>query len=198
MGAGGAGKAPPPLPPPAPPAAGAAAGAAAGVAAAAAPLPVMPPQARLPQPTVFDGATPPLQEWVQETRNFLSINNYEFIRQMDYSLQSDREVTLQDVTNSTRIGRERRDALDVNEEAQDTLNREYDTPLAERDDAGRTNVVCEGELDVVRNQHIPLQQAYDEWLDRLEERRRLPQLRIDTWYKAWHRGQQLCQKTTEE
>ena len=116
MGAGGAGKAPPL--PPAPPAAGA--------AAAAGALPVMLPQARLPQPTVFDGTTPPFQEWIQETRNFLSINNYEFIRQMDYSLQSDREVTLQDVTNSTTVGRERRDALDVNEDAQDTLNREYD------------------------------------------------------------------------
>ena len=58
------------------------------------------PQARLPQPTVFDGTTPPFQEWIQETRNFLSIN-YEFIRQMDYALQSDREISLQDVTNST-------------------------------------------------------------------------------------------------
>ena len=163
MGAGGAAKAPPPAPPPAPPAAGAAA-----AAAAAGPLPVMLPQARLPQPTVFDGATPPFQEWIQETRNFLSINNYEFIRQMDLSLQSDGEVTLQDVTNSTRVGRERRDTLDVNENAQDTLNREYDLPLGERADPGRTNDVIEGELDVLRNQHVPLQQAYDEWQDRLE------------------------------
>ena len=77
MGAGGAGKAPPPLPP-APPVAGA--------AAAAGALPLMLPQARLPQPTVFDGTTPPFQEWIQETRNFLSINNYEFVRQMDDSL----------------------------------------------------------------------------------------------------------------
>ena len=161
MGAGEAAKAPPP----APPAAGAAAAAA---AAAAGPLPVMLPQARLPQPTVFDGTTPPFQEWIQETRNFLSINSYEFIRQMDYSLQSDGEVTLQDVTNSTRVGRERRDALDVNESAQDTLNREYDLPLAERADPGRTNDVIEGELDVLRNQHVALQQAYDEWQDRLE------------------------------
>ena len=84
---------------------------------------------------------------------------------MDLSLQSDVEVTLQDVTNSTRVGRERRDALDV---AQDTLNREYDLPLAERADARRTNDVIEGEIDVLRNQHVPLQQAYDEWLDRLE------------------------------
>ena len=29
---------------------------------------------------------------LQETRNFLSISNYEFIRQMDYALQSDREI----------------------------------------------------------------------------------------------------------
>ena len=73
IGAGGAAKAPP-----APPAGAAAAGAA-PAAGAAAPLPVMLPQARLPQPTVFDGTTPPFQEWIQETRNFLSINNYEFI-----------------------------------------------------------------------------------------------------------------------
>ena len=45
------------------------------------------PQARLPQPTAFDGTTPPFHEWIQETRNFLSINNYEFVRQMDYALQ---------------------------------------------------------------------------------------------------------------
>ena len=86
----GAGARAPPPAPPAPPAAGA--------AAATGPLPVMLPQARLPQPTVFDGTTPPFQEWIQETRNFLSINNCEFIRQMDYSLQSEGEVTLQDVT----------------------------------------------------------------------------------------------------
>ena len=108
----GAGKAPPPQPPPA-----AGAAAAAG-APAAGPLPVMLPQARLPQPTVFDGTTPPFQEWIQETRNFLSINNYEFVRQMEYSLQSDREVSLQDVTNSTREGGRRRDLLDDSETGQ--------------------------------------------------------------------------------
>ena len=64
IGAGAKAKAPPPLPgakapPHAPPAAGAA-------AAAAPPLPVMLPQARLPQPTVFDGTTPPFQ---LDTRN---------------------------------------------------------------------------------------------------------------------------------
>ena len=46
-----------------------------------APPPALPglllPQARLPQPTVFDGTTPPFQESIQETRNFLSINNYD-------------------------------------------------------------------------------------------------------------------------
>ena len=52
----GGGKAPPPQPP------GGGAGAPAG-APAAGPLPVMLPQARLPQPTVFDGTTPPFQEW---------------------------------------------------------------------------------------------------------------------------------------
>ena len=109
LGAGG-GKAPPP-PPPAAPAA----------AAAAAPQPVMLPQGRLPQPTVFDGTTPSFQEWIQETRNFLSINDYEFVRQMDYSLQSDTEVSLQDVTTSTREGGRRRDALDDNETGQEEL-----------------------------------------------------------------------------
>ena len=42
---GAAGKAPPPQPP----------------------GPVILSQARLPQPTVFDGTTPPFQEWIQET-----------------------------------------------------------------------------------------------------------------------------------
>ena len=73
------------------------------------------PQARLPQPTVSHGTTPPFHECIQETRNFLSINNYEFVRQMDYALQSDREVSLQDVTDSTTRERERRDELDANE-----------------------------------------------------------------------------------
>ena len=126
-----------PPPPPAPPVAGAGAGAA---PAAPPPLPVMLPQGRLPQPTVFDGTTPPFQEWVQEIRNFLSINNYEFIRQMDYSLQSDVEVTLRDVTDSTTIGAERRNALTVNENAQDELYRELELPLNERADVGRTTM----------------------------------------------------------
>ena len=127
------GKAPPQPPPPAlggaaAPAAPAAAGAAAGL------LPVLLPQARLPQPTVFDGTTPPFQEWIQETRNFLSINDYEFVRQMDYSLQSDHEVTLHDVTNSTREGGRRRDLLDDNETGQADLRRELQVPEDERED----------------------------------------------------------------
>ena len=158
---GGAGKAPPPQPPPA-----AGAAAAAG-APAAGPLPVMLPQARLPQPTVFDGTTPLFQEWMQETRNFLSINNYEFVRQMDYSLQSDTEVSLQDVTNSTREGGRRRDALDDNDNGQDELRRELAIPLDDRED-GRTNAVIERELTNLRRDHVSLQREYDEWVDRLE------------------------------
>ena len=158
MGAGGAGKAPPPLPPAAP---------AAGAAAAAGALPVMLPQARLPQPTVFDGTTPPFQEWIQETRNFLSINNYEFVRQMDYSLQSDAEVSLQDVTNSTREGGRRREALDANETGQDNLQRELALPVDERE-PGRTNAIVERELGALRRAHDDLQREYDEWVDRLE------------------------------
>ena len=139
MGAGGAGKAPPPLPP-APPVAGAAAAAAAAAVPPAGALPVMLPQARLPQPPVFDGTTPLFQEWMQETRNFLSINKYEFVRQMDYSLQSDAEVTLQDVTNSTREGGRRREALDANEAGQDDLHRELATPEGENDQQEETTL----------------------------------------------------------
>ena len=83
------------------------------------------PQARLPQPTVFDGTTPPFQEWIQETSNFLSINNYELARQMDCALQSDREISLQEVTDSTTRGRERREDLTANERALDLLQDEY-------------------------------------------------------------------------
>ena len=184
LGGGGAAKAPPPAPP------------AAGAAAPAGALPVMLPQARLPQPIVFDGTTPPFQEWIQETRNFLSINNYEFVRQMDYSLQSDAEVSLQDVTNSTREGGRRREALDANETRQDELQRELDLHVDDRE-PGRTNAVVERELAALRRAHGELQQEYDEWVDRLE-RRRLPQLRIVTWYKAWYRSQQLCSATTEK
>ena len=159
-----------PPPPPLPPAAGAGAGAGAGAAPAAPPppLPVMLPQGRLPQPTVFDGTTPPFQEWIQEIRNFLSINNYEFIRQMDYSLQSDVEVTLRDVTDSTTVGAERRNALTVNETAQDDLYRELDIPLNERADVARTDDAINAEIEVLRTAHIPLEQTYNEWKDRLE------------------------------
>ena len=149
IGAGAGVKAPPPAPPPP-----AAAGAGGPPPPAQQAQGLMLPQARLPQPTVFDGTSPPFQEWKQETRNFLSINNYEFVRQMDYALQSDTEVSLQDVANSTRIGRIRRDALDANERAQDDLHRESETPL--------------GELDILQNAHVPLQRNYDEWLDRVE------------------------------
>ena len=153
-------KAPPPAPPP--PLAPAGAGG---------PPPVqqglMLPQARLPQPTVFDSTTPPFKEWIQETRNFLSINNYEFVRQTDYSLQSDTEVSLQEVANSTRIGRIRRDAMDANERAQDDLHREREVPRLERA-AGRTDAAIDAELEVLRNAHAPLERDYEEWVDRVE------------------------------
>ena len=124
------------------------------------------PQARLPQPTVFDGTTPPFQEWIQETRKFLSINNYEFIRQMDYALQSDREISLQDVTDSTTRGGERRDAMSANERAQDQLREELDLPPADRR-AGRTNAVIQNELDVLRDAYPALETAYNDKLDRV-------------------------------
>ena len=155
----GAGKAPPPAPPAPPAGAGAAAGA---------PLPVLLPQARLPQPTVFDGTTPPFQEWIQETRNFLSINNYEFVRQMDYSLQSDREVSLQDVTNSTREGGRRRELLEDNETGQEDLRRELQIPQDEREDEHRTDEALNRQLRTLERDHDRLQQDYDEWVDRLE------------------------------
>ena len=157
----GAGKAAPPLPPPA-------AGAAAAGAAPVAPLPVMLPQARLPQPTVFDGTTPPFQEWIQETRNFLSIDNYEFVRQMDYSLQSDHEVSLYDVTNSTREGGRRRERLEDNENGQAELRRELEIPEDERADEHRTDEALNRQLATLQRDHTDLQRDYDEWVDRLE------------------------------
>ena len=62
------------------------------------------PQVRLPQHTVFDGTTPPFHEWMQETRNFLSITNYELMQQLDFALQSDQELTLDEVTATTEVG----------------------------------------------------------------------------------------------
>ena len=124
------------------------------------------PQARLPQPTVFDGTTPPFQEWIQESRNFLSINNYEFIRQMDYALQSDREISLQEVTESTTRGRERRDALTGNEQTQDALQTELETRPAERR-VRRDDAAIESEVDAMRTAHDGLQQQYDDVLDRV-------------------------------
>ena len=124
------------------------------------------PQARLPQPTVFDGTTPPLHEWIQETRNFLSISNNEFVRQMDYALQSDTEVSLQYVTNSTTRGRERRKTLDANERAQDALQDELTTPPAQRA-AGRTDRAINDETDVLQNAHAGLEDCHNEEQDRV-------------------------------
>ena len=71
------------------------------------------------------------------------------------------------MTNSTRVGGQRRKALDVNEAGQDDLNRELATPEGERP-AGRDNATVERELETLRTAHDVLQREYDEWLDRVE------------------------------
>ena len=124
------------------------------------------PQARLPQPAVFGGTTPPFQEWMQETRNFLNINNYEFIRQMDDSLQSDREISLQDVTDSATRGREGRDDLTANERAQNVLREELDSPSAGRR-PGRTNATIRAEFDALQDAYPGLETAYNDVLERV-------------------------------
>ena len=87
---------------------------------------------------------------------------------MDYSLQSDREVSLQDVTNSTREGGRRRDLLDDNETGQAKLRRELELPEDERVDETRTDETIERALATLRRDHANLQRDYDEWVDRLE------------------------------
>ena len=129
--------------------------------------------------------TPPFQEWIQETRSFLSINNYEFIRQMDYALQSDREISLQDVTDSTTRGRKRREDLTVNERAQDLLQDELNTAPADRR-AGRTDAAIQGEIDVLRNAYPGLETAYNDVLDRVSGflKRALAQTCFRVWYQV--------------
>ena len=89
-------------------------------------------QARLPQPTVLGGTTPPFHEGTQETRNFLSINNYDFIQQLDYALQSDQEITLDEVASTTEVGAARTTDIVANTETLVTLQTERTTPEAER------------------------------------------------------------------
>ena len=101
MGAGQAAKAPPPAPP------------AAGAAGAAGPLPVMLPQARLPQPTVFDGTTlsgvytrdPQLPEHQQlrvHTTNGLSLQPDDDYN--DYSQREIRDRRRQETKETTTTG----------------------------------------------------------------------------------------------
>ena len=85
---------------------------------------------------------------------------------MDYALQSDREVSLQDVTNSTTRGRGVRDDLDANERAQDGLQDELTTPPAERA-ARRTNASITAELDVLQNNRNRLEGDYNNVQDRV-------------------------------
>ena len=87
---------------------------------------------------------------------------------MDYALQSDQEVSLQDVTNSTREGERRRECLDDNENGQADLRRELEIPEADRDDEHRTDEALNRQLATLQRDHIALQRDYDEWVDRLE------------------------------
>ena len=90
------------------------------------------PQARPPQSLVFDGATPPVHEWIQEMRNFLSINNYEFVQQPAFAPQSDQEITLDEVTATTEVGAARTTDMVGNTEALVALQTERATPEIER------------------------------------------------------------------
>ena len=108
------------------------------------------PQARLPQPTVFDGTTPPFHEWIQETCNkHQQLRVHQTDGLCHYALQTDREVALQDVTDSTTRGRERREPLDANERAQDALQEQLTTPPAQRAE-GKTDQVIRDELGVLQ------------------------------------------------
>ena len=78
-------------------------------------------QARLPQPIVFDGTTPLFHEWMQETRSFLSINNYDFIQQL-----------VDEVTATTEVGAARVIEIVANTEAMVALQTERTVLEAER------------------------------------------------------------------
>ena len=69
---------------------------------------------------------------MQETRNFLNINKYDFIQQLDYAQQADQKITLDEVTPSTEVGEARTAKKVVATEAMAALQTERTTPEAER------------------------------------------------------------------
>ena len=111
------------------------------------------PQARLPQRTVLDSATPPFHEQMQETHNFLSINSYKFIQQLDFALQSDQEITIEEVTTTTEVGAARTTEMVANTEAIETLQAERVTPEGERP-ADRDDATIDDEIAVLQGEGV--------------------------------------------
>ena len=92
-------------------------------------------------------------------------------------------------------------ALDVSENAQDAHSTENTTYHYIERAAGHTNAAIEGELDVLRNAHVPLQREYDEWLDRVERGGDYLNYVLIHGTKLGtelNRSQQLCSATTEK
>ena len=62
-------------------------------------------------------------------QNFLSINSYEFTQQLNFALQSDQEIALEDVTATTEVGAARTTDMVGNTEALVALQTERATPV---------------------------------------------------------------------
>ena len=91
------------------------------------------PQVRQPQSTVFDGANYQCMKGIQETRVFLSINNYDFLEQWDSALQSDQDTTLNDVTTTTGVGKAQCTDLQTTTETMEAqLQEKRNTPEDQR------------------------------------------------------------------
>ena len=128
---------------------------------------------------------------MQKTFNFLGINSYDLIRQLDLALQSDQKITLDEVTATTEVGGTRTTEAVTNTEALEALQGEKDTPEAERP-ADKDSATIDDETAILQREACRLQTKFD-----IEKRRE--EKNVDTWNKDWrHTNQQLCAETTKK
>ena len=123
------------------------------------------PQARLPQPTVFDGTThTTFPRMDARDTEFLSISNYAFIQQLDLTLQCDQEITLDEVMSTTEVGAAR---IIANTEALVTLQTKRTTPEAKRP-LGRDNDTIDAEIRALQGEAVRQQAKLDTEKRRIE------------------------------
>ena len=78
----------------------------------------------LPTPTLFDGSSPPFQEWPSELRTFLDINGFQYIPQMDIAFREDAPIQLHHLCSGTEVGGAAQDGITNDRAAIKTLRDE--------------------------------------------------------------------------